>query len=106
MSGYEVLTASTQIPAGTGITGTLPCPAGKQATGGGWTTGDNATDVNVVGSGPTSDGAAWTGGMFNTGATSHSLTLSVICITAPTGARAQTLERAVDAPVFRTVEAR
>ena len=44
--------------------------------------------------------------MFNTGTTSHSLTLSVICITAPTGARAQTLERAVDAPVFRTVEAR
>jgi hypothetical protein len=104
VSGYQVVTASTQIAAGTEIVGTIPCPAGKQATGGGWTTGDNAADVNVVGSGPTSDGVAWTGGMFNSGTTSHSLTLSVICITAPTASPAQALSRTAEAPVFRTVE--
>ena len=80
VSGYQKIDASTGIPAGIEITGTLFCPAGKKAVGGGWLTTDNNFQVNVVGSGPTADGNGWTGGMYNTGTLTQQLTLSVICL--------------------------
>ena len=61
------MTASTGIPAGVEIVGTLPCPSGKRPVGGGWTTTDNNFQVTVIGSGPTSDTTGWTGGMYNSG---------------------------------------
>lgn len=83
-SGYQVVSASTGISPGQSIIGTLPCPAGKTAVGGGWTTDNNNYQVNVTATGPTSDASAWTGGMYNSSATvSSTLTLTVICINAP-----------------------
>ncbi len=84
VSGYQVVSASTEIGAGVEITGALFCPGGKRATGGGWTTADSNFHVNVIGSGPNADGTAWIGGMYNTGTTSATLTLTVLCITADT----------------------
>jgi hypothetical protein len=100
VSGYQVVQAATGIPAGIEIVGTLPCPPGKKATGGGWTTTDNNYQVVVVGSGPTNDGSGWTGGMYNSGTLTAQLTLTALCISAP-GARPDSAQG--PAPVFATV---
>ena len=97
------MSASTGIPAGVEIVGTLPCPSGKRAVGGGWTTTDNDFQVNVIGSGPTSDAGAWTGGMYNSGTVTRQLTLTVICISVPSGPVAFA-PRAAAKPVFTTVD--
>jgi hypothetical protein len=81
VSGYEIVTASTPIGPGIEVLGTLPCPSGKKAVGGGWTTTENSLSVNVIGSAPTSDGGAWTGAMYNTGTSTPTLTLTAICVT-------------------------
>jgi hypothetical protein len=103
-SGYQIVTAATGIPGGIEIIGTLACPAGKRATGGGWTTTDNDYRVNVIGSGPTADGGAWTGGMYNTGTLTAQVTLTAICITVP-GSSPQALARTAEGPVFTEVKA-
>jgi hypothetical protein len=104
LPGYQIVTAATGIPAGVEIVGTLPCPAGKKATGGGWTTTDNDFQVQVIGSGPTADGGAWTGGMYNTGTLTQQLTLSVMCITAPGSSSEQAQSRRAEEPVFTVVD--
>jgi Collagen triple helix repeat (20 copies) len=103
LSGYQVVSASTGIVAGGIITGFLPCPAGKKAAGGGWTTTTNDQDVFVIGSGPSSDGQAWTGAMRNNGTSTSQLTLSVICISVPSGASAARTRP--DRPVFEPAKA-
>ena len=102
-TGYQVVTASTGIPGGVEIVGTLPCPTGKRVVGGGWTTTNNDFQVTVIGSGPTSDGGAWTGGMYNSGTLTEQLTLTVICISVPSGPVAFA-PRAAAKPVFTTVD--
>jgi hypothetical protein len=96
VSGYQVVTASTDLPNGQQVSGFLPCPAGKKAVGGGWTTDAIFAKVNVIGSGPASDGSAWTGGMDNESGAMQHITLSVVCATVGTTAalaRARTAER-------------
>jgi hypothetical protein len=104
LSGYQIVTAATGIPAGVAIVGTLPCPAGKKATGGGWTTTDNDFQVQVIGSGPTADGGAWTGGMYNAGTLTQQLTLTVMCITAPGSSEAAAQSKRAEQPVFTVVD--
>ena len=76
-----VVELPVKIGPGVEIVGTLPCPAGKKVVGGGWKTNDNNLKVNVIGSTPTSDGVSWTGGMYNTGTSTSTLTLTAICVT-------------------------
>jgi len=100
VSGYQLVTASTELAGGTSVTGYLPCPSGKKVVGGGWTTADGRFNVNVIGSGPSADGAAWTGGMYNAGTSSATLTLTAICISLSGGSSAAGAERQASRPVF------
>jgi Collagen triple helix repeat (20 copies) len=103
-SGWQIVSASTGIPAGVAISGFLPCPAGKKAVGGGWTTTGNNADTFVTGSGPSADGQAWMGAMRNQGTQSQQLTLSVICITVPAQQAAARSAPQRSAPVFTVVK--
>ncbi len=106
MTGYQVVSASTTIDPGVAIIGTLYCPGGKVPTGGGWSTTNNDYQVKVIGSGPTSDNLAWTGGMHNQGTTSDTLTLTVFCVTGPgSSAAAASAEKKSSGAVFKAVKA-
>jgi hypothetical protein len=82
-SGYEVVTNSAELTAGAVWYGTVACPAGKVATGGGFTTSPSTFDTAVNSSGPALNGTVWTGGLRNNGGSSVDATVSVICIDAP-----------------------
>jgi len=81
VSGYEIVSASAAIGPGVIAFGTIPCPAGKHVTGGGWTLDDPiGRDVFVNQSGPNSDGTGWTGSIENTNTSGLvTVTLSAIC---------------------------
>jgi hypothetical protein len=103
-SGWQIVSASTAISAGGVIAGVLPCPAGKKAVGGGWTTTSNNADTFVIGSGPSGDGQAWMGAMRNQGTQTQQLTLSVICVTVPAQQAAAQSAPQRSAPVFTVVK--
>lgn len=81
VSGYEIVSASADIGPGVSAAGTIPCPAGKHVTGGGWTTDQVfATGVFVNQSGPNADGTGWVGSIQNTNTSgSVHVTLSAVC---------------------------
>jgi hypothetical protein len=83
VSGYEVVTASEEVLGGAVWFGTVRCPAGKVATGGGFTNSPASFDTVVNASGPAFDATAWTGSVRNNGGSSVQTTVSVICIDAP-----------------------
>lgn len=106
VSGYQVVSATGHVPNGSQIAGTLVCPAGKKALGGGWTTDVLFAKVNVIASGPTSDGSGWTGGMDNVSGADHDVTLSVTCATVPATAAAQALRRGATRSGFTFAKSR
>jgi hypothetical protein len=102
--GYQIVTASTPIPAGQLITGTLYCPSGKVPTGGSWVTTPLNYQVVVISSGLTADNGAWTGGMYNASSSSLTLTLTTICVSNAAQKSAGSTETIVADPkdVFRS----
>jgi hypothetical protein len=94
VSGYEIVSASADIGPGGSAAGTIPCPAGKHVTGGGWTTDQFfAFDVFVNQSGPNADGTGWTGSIQNTSSGSVHVTLSSVCADVGAAAAAGTRTR-------------
>ena len=102
--GYQVVTASANLQPGFSIQGELLCPTGKKPTGGGWTTLDDSFEMTVIGSGPTSNGQGWFGGMKNQGSVTEHVTLTVICVTVPSDTlQARAARPAHRQPVFAIV---
>jgi hypothetical protein len=102
VSDYQLLTASTDVAANVNVYGTVDCPAGKKAVGGGWTTATVSTDVVIDASGPSSGGGGWTGAMSNKGTVTVHATLTAICMTVG-AARPAPSAGVVDGPVLHLV---
>ncbi|MBE2317004.1 collagen-like protein [Solirubrobacter sp. CPCC 204708] len=102
VSGHQIVSAETDVVAGGGVTGVLYCPEGKKPTGGGWLVEPANADVSIFSSGPSQDGRAWTGGVFNRSGVSAHIRLSVICMTATEGEQA--LTRRAGGPVFAPLD--
>jgi hypothetical protein len=89
MSGYEIVSGNTaSIGTTSQTTVTASCPMGKAATGGGYTTMDEA--ANVYDNFPVSDGSGWTvsaknENLISTGAGSIVVTPFAICVNRPAG---------------------
>jgi hypothetical protein len=82
VSGYQIVSASAGIGPTVAAFGTIFCPAGKHVTGGGWTDDDPiGRGVNMLQSGPTSDGTGWKGAIENTNTSGDpvTVTLSAVC---------------------------
>ena len=76
VSGYELVTTSTSLPAAGYAHGMTYCPAGKKAIGGGYSTGVQLTTTQSF---PTNNGAGWDVFAHNTEPTAKSLTVWAIC---------------------------
>jgi hypothetical protein len=82
VSGYRLLKTGSPvpIPAGSAAQGTLICPSGQVAIGGGWDAGQGVTPPNT--SSPTSDGTGWTGAISNNASGTINVMFYAICIDA------------------------
>ncbi len=76
VSGYELVTTSTNLPADGYAHGMTYCPAGKKAVGGGYSTGVQLTTTQSF---PTNNGGGWDVFAHNTEPTAKSLTVWAIC---------------------------
>jgi hypothetical protein len=94
VSGYEIVSASTTEGNGVVTQGTIPCPAGKKAVGGGISAGLVA-GVIVVATAPNADGSAWISTMQNQSGATVTLTAYAVCVTAPTSSAAVATSAAV-----------
>jgi hypothetical protein len=106
VAGFHVKSGSLDSPPGTQVFGTLFCDAGEKATGGGFTTAPAGSPppigAYVASSGPTSDGAGWTGATTNTSNATVTVTIYTVCAKAPAGsatAAARTLAAPTGDPV-------
>jgi hypothetical protein len=70
--------------------GTIPCPGGKKAVGGGINDdgGGLGSNVFVLGTAPKPDGSAWVSAMQNQSGATVNVTAYAVCVTAPTSAAA------------------
>ena len=78
-SGYQQVSMTGSAGPGATFSGTLACPTGKVAVGGGVTTGSTGDNVALLQSGPSSDGTSWIGVLKNNGTTTVRATLSAVC---------------------------
>ncbi|MFL5935941.1 MAG: hypothetical protein ACJ76U_03785 [Gaiellaceae bacterium] len=76
VSGYELVTTSTSLPAEGYAHGMTYCPAGKKAIGGGYSSGVQLTTTQSF---PTNNGAGWDVFAHNTEATAKSLVVWAVC---------------------------
>ena len=76
VSGYQLVTTSTNLPADGYAHGMTNCPDGKKAIGGGYSTGVQLTTTQSF---PMSNGAGWDVFAHNTEGTAKSLTVWAIC---------------------------
>ena len=81
MSGYEIVTSGTFINAANHQDfGTVSCPAGKHALGGGVAVNSTLqTEQSVASSYPTADGTGWTVYVNNTSANTRNFAIRAVC---------------------------
>jgi hypothetical protein len=82
VSGYQTLSASTDLIPGNIEGGTIFCPSGQQMVGGGWT--DNGQfffgqNLFITQSAPTSDGTSWTAENQNNSSSTVHVTRAAAC---------------------------
>jgi hypothetical protein len=77
ISGLQYLTsAGVGVPANSTATGTVDCPAGKRALGGGVSRVGNGLVVDTA---PQNEGTGWVGEMYNRGSGSVTMYVWAIC---------------------------
>jgi hypothetical protein len=107
MTGYEIVTggSATLSPQGT-ATLTASCPAGKVATGGGYTSMNEA--ANVHDSAPTANGNGWTISAKNENLVGSSFTVApvAVCVDRPQGYEVLTGQVTMGHQESKTAEAR
>jgi hypothetical protein len=80
------------------VRGSLFCDSGKVAVGGGWNVNveeEFNTNAHIMRSAPTADGKGWTGGFYNPGNTTPTVTLYAICIDGPINSAAAPIQNSV-----------
>ena len=79
LAGYEIVTSAPQSVAASDISvGTVNCPSGKVAVGGGAKVADPA-NVFIIDTYPNADGSGWTATVGNVGASDSTYTVSAVC---------------------------
>ncbi|MFL6519785.1 MAG: IPT/TIG domain-containing protein [Chthoniobacterales bacterium] len=97
-SGYQFKQASAALPPGLMVRGSLFCDSGKVAVGGGWNVNveeEFNTNAHIMRSAPTADGKGWTGGYYNPGSTTPTVTLYLICLDGPDNSAAAPMQNSV-----------